>query len=341
MSGSTTPMSRLSPLFRWAKPVITLALLAYLLSSVNLDAAMVRVEALTWPTLVEVALIAAAQITMLILRWRVVLRVGDVGLSLRETVANVMIGLFFNQLLVSSVGGDAVRIAHLARLGARLRDAITLTVVDRFAGLLGLMLLIAMALPGFAIGVAEHPALAGAGWALLPLVLAALTGWGVLIVARRLPLIDRLGAFGERVQHVHGIARSVVAHPSIAARVLSLAVISHAGTMLCGYALARGSGVPITVAQCFMLLPPVLLLTTLPISLGGWGVREGALVVAFGFIGLPEADALVVGLSLGLWSLAQGLVGGTWWLIAEGRSVPAAPAEEAAGAGAGAGTASR
>lgn len=322
-------MARLSPLFRWAKPLVTLVLLAYLLNAVDMRAAMTRVEALTWHTLAIVALIAAAQITMLIVRWRVVLGVGGVALTWRETIANVMIGLFFNQLLVSSVGGDAVRIAHLARLGARLRDAITLIVVDRFAGLLALMLLIALTLPGFAVDSADHPALAAAGWGLLPLVAVALAGWGVLIAARRLPLIDRFGGFGERVQHVHGIARSVVAHPSVAARVLSLALVSHAGTMLCGYALARGSGVPITVMQCFMLLPPVLLLTTLPISLGGWGVREGALVVAFGFIGLPEADAVVVGLSLGLWSLGQGLVGGLWWLIAEGRTVPEAPAEDA------------
>jgi hypothetical protein len=56
-----------------------------------------------------------------------------------------------------------------------------------------------------------------------------------------------------------------------------------------------------------------------PISVAGWGIREGAMIVAFGFVGVPEADALVVSILFGLTLIAAGAPGGVLWL-SEGRS---------------------
>ena len=53
----------------------------------------------------------------------------------------------------------------------------------------------------------------------------------------------------------------------------------------------------------------------IPVSIAGWGVREGAMVVAFGFVGIPAADALVVSLTFGALLVAAGMPGGILWLL--------------------------
>ena len=64
-----------------------------------------------------------------------------------------------------------------------------------------------------------------------------------------------------------------------------------------------------------VLVPPVLLVTTLPISIAGWGVREGAMVGAMALIGVPQEGALVLSLILGLLSLIACLPGGVVWMM--------------------------
>jgi len=84
-------------------------------------------------------------------------------------------------------------------------------------------------------------------------------------------------------------------------------------------------------------VPPVLLVTTLPISIAGWGVREAAMVVAFGLIGVPEDGALVLGFMIGVIGVVVGVPGGILWALSrdKGETVlhPGAELPEAAADG--------
>jgi len=60
---------------------------------------------------------------------------------------------------------------------------------------------------------------------------------------------------------------------------------------------------------------PVVLLTVIPISIAGWGVREGAMVVAFGYAGLAQSDGLIVSLLFGFGYLVLGIAGGLVWVL--------------------------
>jgi len=100
--------------------------------------------------------------------------------------------------------------------------------------------------------------------------------------------------------------------------------------------LVRGLDLPVTWVDCLALIPPVILATTLPISIGGWGVREGAMVVALGAIGVPAEGALVLSVVVGLVGMASALPGGLIWLLGGDRRmgvVPDPAADAAATAG--------
>ena len=86
---------------------------------------------------------------------------------------------------------------------------------------------------------------------------------------------------------------------------------------------AEALGMAIVPVDCLLLVPPIILFTMVPISLAGWGVREGAMVVGFGLVGVPAADALALSVTFGLVNAVTGLPGGLLWLIGERRLPPA------------------
>ena len=85
------------------------------------------------------------------------------------------------------------------------------------------------------------------------------------------------------------------------------------------FALARGVGAQLSVVDAGILIPPVVLLTAVPISISGWGVREGAMVACLGLANVPSEEALSVSLLLGAISVIIGLVGGAIWLASPER----------------------
>jgi hypothetical protein len=79
--------------------------------------------------------------------------------------------------------------------------------------------------------------------------------------------------------------------------------------------LGQSLGLPITLQQWFIVAPTVLLVSMLPISIGGWGVREGAMVVALHGFGISAEDALLPSVLFGLCAVAATLPGGILWII--------------------------
>jgi hypothetical protein len=71
----------------------------------------------------------------------------------------------------------------------------------------------------------------------------------------------------------------------------------------------------ITLLDCVVLMQPVALITALPISIGGWGVRETAIIAMLGLVGVPTSAALLLSIQLGLLSIAISLPGGILWLL--------------------------
>jgi hypothetical protein len=85
---------------------------------------------------------------------------------------------------------------------------------------------------------------------------------------------------------------------------------------------------PVGFAPVLFLMPPVLLIATIPISIAGWGVRESSMVVAFSYAGLAQSDGLTLSILFGAVSFALGIAGGAVW-IASGLKVRFAAPREA------------
>jgi uncharacterized membrane protein YbhN (UPF0104 family) len=108
---------------------------------------------------------------------------------------------------------------------------------------------------------------------------------------------------------------SVTMRPSSLVWILILAAVSQA--LLCAaiFVLSRSVGIDVAFVQFMILLPPVILATILPISIGGWGMRETAMVFTLSLVGVEPERAFALSILVGILTLVMSLPGGVLWLL--------------------------
>ena len=156
-------------------------------------------------------------------RWTFVARA--VGISLPLTAAWLInqIGAFFNQVLPSSIGGDAMRVWRLHGRGVRTELALASVFLDRAVALVRTILLVAVGLPWLFGWMTTEALRIG----VLAVVLFALAGVAILLTADRIPLVRRpsVARVLGRVRPAPSLARRVLLRPSVAIPALTLSVI--------------------------------------------------------------------------------------------------------------------
>lgn len=293
-----------------------------LVDGIDLGAARDRILAADLKMLGLAILVSIVQVGICVVRWRVVLGAINALLSFADALRIYLIGFFFNQALPSSVGGDAVRVYQAYKGGLSLKCAINGVMLERVATVLGLILLVVMATPFFIDRVGPDEA----AWIVPSVSILGLGGFVGLIV---LMFLDRLPSKISHWRVVRGLAmlaadaRRVFLSPLHAGKALGWSLVGHINVALMVFLLAQSLGLSITWLDCMILIPPVLLVMTLPISIAGWGVREQAMVTAFGLIGVPGEGALALSIMFGLLTLLLGLPGGIVWLMSSDRKIEA------------------
>lgn len=300
---------------RWWPLFLKLAVSAFLVTflaiAYDMGAAIHRLGAIDPPWFVASLLLLGLGIFLATLRWRAILGGIGIALSFRDTLRIVFIGLFFNQALPSSIGGDAMRAWQINRMVASVGLALRSVVLDRLAGLAGLIFLVLAGLP-LLFGITED---GGAKLAMTGLVLGAGAGFALLLTFDRLPLVFRRGRFLEALARIAIEARKLLLASRRAPRIFGLSCSIHILSAFSVFCLAQGMGIVLGIVECLVLVPPVILLMVVPISLAGWGVREGAMIAALSFVNVPAEEALVLSIAFGLGVLLSNLPGGAVWFL--------------------------
>lgn len=244
------------------------------------------------------------------LRWYYVIKATGHSLSWFRTLEITMIGTFFNQLLPSAMGGDLARIPYAHRAGLPLMTAVNSIVLDRLLAMVALIILVLGCLP-ISFTIVSNPQ---ARWGLVLIALGGLVGIFLLLSIKHMPgLMSRYSAFN----YLHNLSKLL--HTALFRRhapaIISYGIMTHLGRVLAVHALAKGMSLDVTFYESLILVPPAMLLTALPISIGGWGIREGSFVMAFGLLGLASESAFALSSLFGLTTVAAALIGGFFWLL--------------------------
>ena len=305
-----------------AKTLVTLGLIWLIVDKVEFSEVAARLRQMDAVWLGAACLLILLQYATAALRWSLILRALDDRLPARKIVEIFLIGLFFNQALPSSIGGDALRIWRGYNAGLPLSRAVSSVLLDRALGFVALFVLAAVGLPWSFELLHGQPL----RWLTPILALAAFVALAVLL------MLDRLPASWRRFRLVRGLAglardgRRVLLHPVTLGAMLAVGLASALAVVTVFYALAAALGLDLSILSCLLLVPVVLTVTAVPISLAGWGVREGAAIFLFGLVGMAEHDALAISLCYGLLAAATSLPGGIVWLATRERDRAAAKA---------------
>ena len=248
--------------------------------------------------LIAAALMLTFQTLLSALRWRLTASRLGIALPIEFAIREYYLSQVVNQSLPGGVLGDAGR-AIRARGAAGLMASGQAVIFERVAGQLGLLSILVAALAINAVtpgGLRWPVAVQNALWVAL--------GIG-LIGAVALFLLNRSVLLGRSLLQFH--------HAVLAGPVLAPQVVLSLGTACCNIAAfalcAAAIGAPLPPVAAAALVPMILFAMVLPLSISGWGLREGAAALLFPVAGLSASAGLAASVAFGLTFLAITLPG--------------------------------
>jgi hypothetical protein len=296
-----------------AKLLVTGACFWYLSRQIELSQVLSAIALLDFRWAAFATLIVILQIPLLGLRWRNVvdaLAACDARMTRTVMISITAIGVFFAQVL-PSVAGEGVRAWMLAQISQDWRNAVMSVVIDRG---IGVGLLVAL---GFAILLLPSGLTALGGYR--GVVLASYGGlllagaFGLLLAPRIASLLARwrysrwLGALAMDT-------REVLVGPK-GPMILAIGCLIHALTVAVVWSLGRAQGLVLPVADAAVLFTVMIGVALVPISIGGWGLRELAVISLLGNYGIAPGRALLFSVCFGLVLAIGSLPGALAWLL--------------------------
>jgi uncharacterized protein (TIRG00374 family) len=309
------------------KVSVSLALLAYLLSTTDLEALQRRVRAGDTVLLALAMALYAGILAISTWRWRVLLEAQGYTAPLAQLSGSYLVATFFNNFLPSNIGGDVIRVRDSSRLTGSTTTSLAVVAIDR---ILGLGALYALALTAYMAGGTLVRELAGADSVLLLLgfVFGALAyvffrpGIARRVVSAlgvaRLPWALKRFETVQAAVHVYRAQMPAVWKAFLGSVALQAIVVYYY------YTVARSLQIPLPLSACFLMVPLCTLVQTVPVSFNGWGIRESVFILYFGQVGLDRESALAFSLVGAGLIVLMSLSGAIVWTARESGPAPAA-----------------
>jgi len=321
---AATARSRRNQIILLARVLVSAGMLLFLFVRVPRDELATLFS--DWSTrdlewLLGALLLTAGAVVLAAMRWRQVLRILELKASLYRLTMLHLAGQFVGNFLPTTVGGDVLRIRRLGRRTGNIPRSFASVVIERLTGWVVLPLLTLMAFvinPGLTrLGAASSTALALAIVTLVVLV-------ALVIVAEHPRMGRHLAGGGQTRQMLSGLHLGLGEfrkQPREVARLLGVGVIYQATLILATAMAAEALNIDISPTAWLAFAPVVLIAQVLPLSIGGLGVREGALVLFLGPLGVTSGEAILLGLLLYAITLIVSLLGAPTFAIGWGRGL--------------------
>jgi len=305
------------------KILVSLALLVFLLNKISLD------EVRRLLTTLDMRMMAFAVVIFFFsnflgaLQWCALLNASGVPISFSKAFRVYFVGLFFNNFLPANIGGDAVKIYDVTRIGSSVYQVIAVTLLDRVIGIFSLCLLATGAV-FYLMGATAIQSL----WLYLAIFLGCMAPvvlfyfieplsrllrrvvgrLRALSMDRRFTeILDYLGEFKQRKPHIF--------------RLILLSLVIQGLRTLTHVCVAVSLGIPlnpVVLALFFVFVPLLSLAMIPPITINGLGIREGLGILLFAQAGIASTDAFTLEFLTYLVSVSVSLLGLVFFLARRG-----------------------
>lgn len=280
----------------WIRVGISIALVSWLGWHLDLSALSDRLTTLdaSWTALAFVTVIAAVVISAW--KWGLILATRGHPLGYLRLLRHYFVGLFFNNVLPTTVGGDAVRAWETSKDTREVPEAVGSVVTERLiAGVaLGITALLGLPFMEFSarlwwlVGLFLLIDVALVALFLLPKVAEG-------IVGKLVP--PRLSGLHASISQTVQVVRATLKNRALFVKVVLYSIAFQILVAAVNACIFKAMGVPVSLAQCVIFTPMIFTVTMLPISLSGFGVREAAYWYFFSQVGVSQADAVAASLA--------------------------------------------
>jgi glycosyltransferase 2 family protein len=273
--------------------LISAALLALLARSIDWDTLGHRLSGASWGWFVLAVGLMVVALLVGAARWHALLHHAEIPARPRDTLRAYGVGVFSNNFLPTGFGGDAVRAWLVGRSGRPLARSFTSVVVDRSAGLIALF---ALGWLGLMLSPVTVPGDLAAPFAIATAAGALVLAGAVVLLRRRgfsrfLPSVVRPWASEVgRTLRKYGRDRRLQGETLILSLVYQVLALGSLWT------LSNALELDVSPVVFAVVMPLVLIATLIPISVAGFGVREGAYVLLLGELGVSTSDATLLSL---------------------------------------------
>jgi uncharacterized protein (TIRG00374 family) len=300
-----------------AKLFVTFLFFFYFAQKYNLNTALnqLYVSERVWLYIAFIMLLL--QILLMAVRWHFISNMIKANLSILSAVRFMFIGQFFNQIMPSSIGGDAVRIWMAKQHGSSLAKASSSTILDRIMGLLTYIFVPVLSIWIYTVTLNQN------FYAIERAIniLAVITIFGILILYF---FGAKLGAMIVEISHLKWIAffikeLKVTLFNSEIWRVLVLSFLIQLIQVLMLLFIAKSFKISIPFNVGMILIPIIFLISTIPLSFAGWGLRESAMIMGLGFFNISAINSLSISLAYGLLQIFSSLPGILLWFQYNGK----------------------
>lgn len=319
---------------RWTRYLKTAAriavsggLLAAVLLSINLSK---TATTLSHAAPLFIGLVAATlliQVVTSAYKLMILVRCRVPSIRLTQMIRTVFISLFVGEFFPGTLGTEGARVYGVARDTSDPALSFSAVLMDRLMGLTGLLTVILLGLL-----IDDQGILHGIGyWAFAGLVLLV-AGWLAVMTRRFRRLVDRLlqprwlHLVHDKVQKVYACMDAFRKRPLLLAWSFTLAIFYNTIRAMAVFFAARAIGLNPPLAAFLVVVPLVILAVQIPITVGGFGVREMTYVsLLHAYYGIPkEAVLAMIFLIIVVGLCVEIIPGGILLMIAHSRRRKAA-----------------
>ncbi|KYC44229.1 lysylphosphatidylglycerol synthetase [Scytonema hofmannii PCC 7110] len=282
------------------KTLVSIGLLVWVFTRIDFNQAWNQFKHLSLPFIIFALLFYTGCQWLSCWRWLVVLNSSGHSAPMSSLLSSYFAGMFLNIFLPGALGGDAYRVYRVAKHTKDSEVALVSVFLERFTGLAALS---ALALIGLA------PAFKlVARWDIILLFLicvGSLVGAVLLISSPQLLIWAepwlikfRLSAIAARFAKIQILLRTFAQHRQALIVSMGLSLLLQLAIVAYHYFIAQQLKIPISYLQLLVFIPIIVVVTLLPISLGGLGLKEGLWVYLFSRVGLTAEQALLLSVTI-------------------------------------------
>ena len=254
--------------------------------------------------------VGASGIVLSAYQWRSLLQGEGIRLDLADLVNLYFVGIAFSHFLPTGMGGDAVKAFYVGRESGNSAGSASAVILCRVIGFVGMLL---VAVPALLIWHEQFRLELITTFVLLSLLVSAMLA-GALVSVTWLPRLLKPAWKNRRIfTKIAQVGETLLAalrRPRFIAMAMAYGIVFWLLAILNCYAYGNALGIHVPSYFYVVVVPLIALVSFLPVSINGFGLRESAYVYTFSTMHVAPTSALLLALLLDTQALLFGVVGG-------------------------------